>query len=153
MSDNIIKGFPADGGIAKYDFGALANVPEPLKKMPTAKVGDFLKVSAVDDSGEVVAVEAADLPDGSENTSGGLSATAANLLIDILESAMFNTNVSGKIASLKEALASGGGDSGDTGEDSGGETVADDITVADGVMTIIAVGSAVNVADGVMTIA
>lgn len=43
---------------------------------------------------------------------GSLSTTAANLLIEILESAVYSTNVALKIESLKEALASG--NSGDT---------------------------------------
>lgn len=88
---------------------------------------------------------------------GGISPAAAALLITILQNAVFTSNQTGNIAALQEALASGGssgGDSGDSGADSGGEeTVTDDITVADGVMTIIAVGSAITVADGVMTIA
>lgn len=93
-----------------------------------------------------------------DQSGGGMSTTAANLLIEILESAVYNTNVSGKIASLKEALASGGSSGGDN---TGGETpdvpdepvVTDDITVSDGVMTIVTVGSAITVSDGVMTIA
>ncbi len=105
--------------------------------------------------------------------SGGLNTTVANLLIEILESAVYSANVSGKIASLKEALASGGssggdtgGDSGDTGGDSGDtggdepdtsdtpdEPIADDITVSNGIMTIVTVGSEITVSGGVMTIA
>lgn len=96
--------------------------------------------------------------------SGGMSTTAVNLLIDILSVGMFTTNVSGKIESLKEALLAGSsGDSGsgdDSGEDSGGddnsgggETVTDDITVFDGIMTIVSVGSAITVSDGIMSIA
>lgn len=92
---------------------------------------------------------------------GGMSATAINLLIDILESAVYGTNVSGKIASLKEALLAGGSGGGDTG---GGDmpdnpvepdepVVPDDITVSNGVMTIISVGSEIAVSGGVMTIA
>lgn len=88
----------------------------------------------------------------SDQGGGGLSTTAANLLIEILESAVYSTNVSGKIASLKEALASGGSSGGDSGEDSGGETVTDNITVSDGVMTIESVGSEIAVSGGVMTI-
>ena len=72
-------------------------------------------------------------------------------MIEILESAVYNANVTGKIASLKEALASGG-DSGDSGEDGGGESVTDNITVSDGVMTIESVGSEITVSSGVMTI-
>lgn len=96
------------------------------------------------------------IPDSGGNASGGtgLSTTAASLLIEILESAVYSTNVSGKIASLKEALVTGGssGD-GDSGTDSSGETVADEITVSDGVMTIVTVGAEITVSDGVMMIA
>lgn len=87
---------------------------------------------------------------------GGLSTTAANLLIEILQSAVYNANVSGKIASLKEALTSGGsgGDSGtETPDEPDVPTVTDDITVSDGVMTIISVGSEITVSGGVMSIA
>lgn len=95
---------------------------------------------------------------GQNGNGGGLSTTAANLLIEILESAVYNANVTGKIANLKEALASGGSGGGDAGSDSGEDTpdeptVTDDITVADGVMTIVSVGSAITVSDGTMTIA
>lgn len=91
---------------------------------------------------------------------GGLNDTARNLLIEILESAVYNTNVSGKIASLKEALASGGGSGGgdtpdipDNPDEPDEPVVTDDITVSDGIMTIVTVGSAITVADGAMTIA
>ena len=111
-------------------------------------------------AGEAVRGQIQKLQDNLQ-TGGGLNAQAANLLIEILETAVYSTNVSGKIASLKEALASGGssggdsgsGDSGDSGEDSGEETVTDDITVSGGVMTIVSVGSAISVSNGVMTIA
>lgn len=98
---------------------------------------------------------------GGNGSGGGMSATAINLLIEVLESAVYSTNVSGKIASLKEALLAGGSGGGDTG---GGDmpdnpvepdepVVPDDITVSGGVMTIISVGSEIAVSGGVMTIA
>lgn len=89
-----------------------------------------------------------------DNPVNGLSEEASNLLIEILESAVYNANVTGKIASLKEALGYSGDDSGSGDDDTGGEeTVTDDITVENGVMTIISVGSEITVSDGVMTIA
>lgn len=97
-----------------------------------------------------------------ESSGGGLNSTASALLIEILQSAVYGTNISGKIESLKEALASGGnsGGSGGNSGDSGTETpdepdvpsVTDDITISDGVMTIVSVTSAIAVSDGVMTI-
>lgn len=89
----------------------------------------------------------------------GISHTAIELLITILQNVVFTSNQTSKIASLEEALLAGS--SGDTGsgdssgdDDTGGEeTVVDDITIADGVMTIVTVGSAITVSDGVMTIA
>ncbi len=84
---------------------------------------------------------------------GGISTTAITLLTDILKAAMFTTNVSGKIESLQEALLAGSsGDSGGGSGSGGGSTVADEITFADGMLTIITVGSDVSVADGIMTI-
>lgn len=94
---------------------------------------------------------------GNANQGGGMSTTAVNLLIEILENAMYSTNVSGKIASLKESLASGGGSGGGSGTETPDEpdepTVTDEITISDGVMTIVSVGSAITVSDGAMTIA
>ena len=92
---------------------------------------------------------------------GGFSSSAAALLIDILESAVYSTNVTSKITRLKEALASGGGSGGgvetpdipDTPDEPDEPVITDDITVTDGVMTIVSVGSAVTVSDGVMMIA
>lgn len=102
------------------------------------------------------------VPDSGQN-GNGLSTTAANLLIEILENAVYSTNVSSKIASLKDTLASGGSSGGDTGGDEpvvpdppdepDEPVVVDDITISDGVMTIVSVGSAITVSDGVMTIA
>lgn len=95
------------------------------------------------------------------SSGGGISTQAIDLLIDILKVGMFTTNVSGKIESLKEALLagssgdSGGGDSGgseDSGGEGSGDTVADEITVNGGIMTITATGSTVAVSSGVMTI-
>ena len=96
---------------------------------------------------------------------GGFTSVATALLITILQNAVFTTNQTANIAALQEALASGGSTGGDEPGDnpSGGETpdvpdvpdepVADDITVADGSMTIVTVGSEISVSDGVMTIA
>lgn len=90
-------------------------------------------------------------PASGSGGSGGMSTTAINLLIDILKVGMFTANVSGKIESLREALLAGS--SGDSGGESGGEeTAADEITFANGIMTIITVGSDVSVASGMMTI-
>lgn len=87
--------------------------------------------------------------------SGGLNATASALLIEILEAGVYSSNVTGKIASLKEALASGGDSGGDepVAPDEPDEPVADDISVSAGIMTIISVGSEITVSDGVMAIA
>lgn len=91
--------------------------------------------------------------------SGGLSPTAVALLIDILRCATYTENVTGKIAALEAALASGGNSGGadtpslpDAPEKPGG-TVTEDIAVEDGVMTIVSVGSEISVSGGVMTIA
>lgn len=110
--------------------------------------GNLYKCTAVVD-GEYTWVEAGN---GSSSVSGGgLSTASINLLIDILKVGMFTANVSGKIESLKEALLAGS--SGDSGGSGGGEeTVADEITFADGMLTIVSVGSDVSVANGVMTI-
>ncbi len=82
----------------------------------------------------------------------GLNSTAISLLIQILKECIYSTNVSGKIDALETALASGS--SGDSGGDSSGDTsgTQDDITVTDGIMTIISVGSEISVTDGIMTI-
>jgi hypothetical protein len=85
--------------------------------------------------------------------SGGLSATAVNLLMDILDAVQYHTNVSGKIEQLREALLSGGGDVPDVPDEPDVPVVTDNITVSDGVMTIVSVGSAITVSDGAMTIA
>ena len=80
--------------------------------------------------------------------SGGITPTAAALLITILQNAAFITNQTGNIAALQNALA-GGADAPDLPDEPG----ADEITVEDGVMTIISVGSEISLSDGVMTIA
>lgn len=90
--------------------------------------------------------------EGGSGSGGGISNRAINLLIDILKVGMFTTNVSGKIESLKETLLAGGGSSGGSSGDDDTPTTTDDITVTDGVMTIISVGSEVNVTDNIMTI-
>ena len=89
---------------------------------------------------------------------GGLNSTAITLLIQILQEAIYSTNVSGKIERLQTALAEGStggsGGSGDSGDSGGADTptTTDDITVTDGVMTIISVGSEISVTDSIMTI-
>lgn len=82
--------------------------------------------------------------------SGGISSAAAALLITILQNAAFITNQTGNIAALQKALA-GGTDVPDL-PDAPEEPAADEITVEDGVMTIISVGSEITVSNGVMTI-
>ena len=91
------------------------------------------------------------VPTVGENSGGGLNSTAISLLIQILQEALYSTNVSGKIGQLQTALAQGSS----SGGGSGGidtPTTTDDITVADGVMTIISVSAEISVTDGVMTI-
>ena len=94
------------------------------------------------------------LPVGAGNGTGSISSKATELLIEILKTAIYSANVSGKIEQLQEALAQGGssGDSGGDSSDSDTPSAADDITVTDGIMTIISVGSEVSVTDGIMTI-
>lgn len=60
MSENVIKGFPAPDGVAQYDFGSLANVPEPLQEMPAAKVGQYLVVAEVGEDGRIRKAKATD---------------------------------------------------------------------------------------------
>ena len=86
---------------------------------------------------------------------GGLSSNAIALLIQILQEAIYSSNVSGKIEQLQTALSQGnpggsGGSDGSDGTDT--PTTKDDITVTDGVMTIISVGSEISVTDSIMTI-
>ena len=80
--------------------------------------------------------------------SGGIPPAAAALLITILQNAAFITNQTGNIAALQKALASG-----EEVPDAPSEPAADEITVKDGVMTIISAGSGISLSDGVMTIA
>ena len=92
------------------------------------------------------------VPDDSGSTGQGvMNATAAALLIDILQSAAYVTNTTGKIAALQKALASGSVDTPDV-PNLPDNPVVDDITVEDGVMTIISVGAPVTMVDGVLTI-
>lgn len=84
---------------------------------------------------------------------GGISSSAAALLITILQNAVFTSNQTGNIAALQEALASDGSGGGETPDEPDDPVVTDDITVSDGVMTIVSVGSAITVSDGAMTIA
>ena len=143
--------FKGDPGEPATDDQVAAAVEAYMEEHP-------VEVPDVDMTGVVKSVNGIS-PDENGNVeieAGGLSTTAANLLIEILQSAVYNANVSGKIASLKEALTSGGsgGDSGtETPDEPDVPTVTDDITVSDGVMTIISVGSEITVSGGVMSIA
>lgn len=125
---------------------------------PVTKTEDMTQPVGVDENGQLWTSHTTSSGSGG----GGISVTSINLLIDILKVGMFTANVSGKIDALKEALLAGSsgdsGGSGGSGEDSGGntgggETVTDDITVANGIMTIVSVGSAITVSDGIMSIA
>ena len=80
--------------------------------------------------------------------SGGITPAAAALLITILQNAAFITNQTGNIAALQNALTGG-----EEVPDVPTEPAADEITVEDGVMTIISVGSEISLSDGIMTIA
>ena len=80
----------------------------------------------------------------------GISGAAIELLITILHNAVFSSNQTGNIAALRAALVSGGGE---IPKEPDEPAAADDITIANGVMTIVTVGSDITVSDGVMTIA
>lgn len=108
------------------------------------------------ETGEVKTIDEKFIPDTIARVGdalGGLSSTAVDLLIEILQSAVFITNVTGKIAALEAALEAALAGGGNSGGESPDEPVADDITVSNGVMTIAAVGSEITVSDGAMTIA
>lgn len=90
---------------------------------------------------------------GGSSSIGGLNSTAINLLIQILQEGIYSTNVSGKIEQLQTALAQGGsGGSGGGSEDNDAPTTTDDITVTDGIMTIVSVGSKITVSNDTMMI-
>lgn len=171
-----IKGFKSsDGTIHKYDYGALANVPQSEETPAAGADGGYYTpvVTQPDDNTlqfdftpsdpEMPSVKPVQVtlpsPDSGGNadqSGGGLSTTAVNLLMDVLNAVQYHTNVSGKIEQLREALLSGSSGGGDTGggEDEPDEpVVTDDITVSNGIMTIVTVGSAITVSDGVMAIA
>lgn len=129
----------------------MVEVPDSGQNVnPAEKTEDMTQPVGVDENGQLWTAPTTSSGSGG----GGIGVTAINLLIDILKVGMFTTNVSGKIESLKEALLAGSsGDSGGSGGgDSDGGTVADEITFADGVLTIVTVGSDVSVSDGIMTI-
>ena len=84
------------------------------------------------------------------SSSGGLNAKAITLLIQILQEGIYSTNVSGKIEQLQTALTQGSSGGGSSDTDT--PTTTDDITVTDGIMTIISVGSEISVTDSIMTI-
>ena len=60
MNENVIKGFPVGDGVAQYDFHSLANLPEALKDVPTANVGQVLVVEKVGADGKIAKVRATD---------------------------------------------------------------------------------------------
>lgn len=64
----MVRGFITKDGEAQYDFEALANFPELLRSMltATASVGQYFKISKVDESGKVLEVVPVNAP-----TSGG----------------------------------------------------------------------------------
>lgn len=76
---------------------------------------------------------------------GGVSSEAVALLGTILRNALYNNNQSGNITALLEELSGGG--SGPTPP----EPTADDVTLDNGVLTIISTGAAVTLSDGVLT--
>lgn len=80
------------------------------------------------------------------SSGGGLSETAVTLMSTILRNAVYGTNQSGNITALIETLNGGGGDSPDE------PTVSEDVTLENGVMTIISTGSTATLASGVLTI-
>lgn len=61
-------------------------------------------------------IEEAQLSGGNVNQGGGMSATAVALLITILRNGVYITDQSANITALEQALASGGNDSGGSGE-------------------------------------
>lgn len=76
---------------------------------------------------------------------GGVSSEAVALLGTILRNALYNNNQSGNITALLEELSGGG--SGPIPP----EPTADDVTLDNGVLTIISTGAAVTLSDGVLT--
>jgi hypothetical protein len=137
---------PADYVFTPPEQTTLEEIMERLDDLESMQDPDAIK-NAVEDYMEQNPI-----------SGGGISATAANLLIEILESAVYSANVTGKIQSLKAALTPGGGggdtpDIPDTPDDPDEPVITDHITVTDGVMTIVSVGSAITVSDGVMAIA
>lgn len=88
-----------------------------------------------------------------ENSGGGSGLTddARTLLLTILRNAVFTSNQTGNIEALNEALnTDGGSDSPDTPDE---PTESDEISVKNGVMTILSLANAPTVANGIMTIA
>ena len=78
------------------------------------------------------------VPDSGQNPTGGLSATAANLLIYILRSGVYEENVSNHISALAEELAKNSDNSGDSGDSggSGGSGTEDDTPVVSNYYTV-----------------
>ena len=139
-------------GVTKQPKGYVAVDDVFNPKSHNAQSGEAVE-QAIEEALENFDVE---IPDGG----GGLNSTAVTLLIQILQEAIYTSNVSGKIEALQEALSSGGDDDSDgdgpVNPDIPGEpdepTTTDDITVTDGIMAIVSVGSEISVTDGIMTI-
>lgn len=89
---------------------------------------------------------------GDESSGTGLSNTAVSLLLTILENGVYTSNQTGNISSLRTALTEQGGDTGG-GDNPEEPTKTDDITVSNGVMTIISLANDPTVSNGVMTVA
>lgn len=66
-----IKGFVTEQGQAFYDFTALENVPEVLKNIPVAKVGQLIVVKSVDAEGRITAFETIDMKESGSNGEDG----------------------------------------------------------------------------------
>lgn len=117
------------------------------------------KIKANADTTSKLSEEMESIKNGGMGTGTGITSTLASLFITLFRKAVFTENMSGKIDELEAELnnSSSGGSSGNEGESGDGNedtpTVTDDITVSNGVMTIISVGSEITVSDGVMVIA
>lgn len=140
--------------------GESVNLPEPITREEmylAAAAGIAVELPEPITRKEQFLMRVVENGGNADQSGGGLSTTAVNLLMDVLNAVQYHTNVSGKIEQLREALLSGAGSGGTGGGDTPDEpdepVVTDDITVSNGVMTIVAVGSAITVSDGAMAIA
>lgn len=88
----------------------LIKIPEVFKTALSGTVGQIFEVAETDEAGNVTAIRAVDKPAGS--ASGGMSADAAELLIDLMSNALYpeDYDAAAKIAALKEALGTGAAD-------------------------------------------